>query len=187
MVRQIILSDFKRHNFSTVGFSNLLTVFIIQPIPGLKYMTIFRLTQHYRRKNRFLFYFYFLWLRRLKVKYGLDISYRTKIGKGIYIGHFGGVVIHGDAEIGDYCNLSQGITIGISNYGKKMGVPIVGHHVFFGPGSCVFGNVTIGNHVTIGANAVVTENIPDHSTVLSPKSTTIDKDLSSFFIQNIEK
>ena len=186
MLRELILSDFKRHNFRSISLRNLFAIFLIQPIPGLKYMILFRLTQHYRRKNRFLFYFFFLWLRRLKVKYGLDISYRTKIGKGIYVGHFGGVVVHGDVEIGDYCNLSQGITLGVSNYGEKSGVPIIGHHVFLGPGSCVFGNVTVGNHVTIGANAVVTEDVSDNSTVLSPKSTTINKDLSAYFIHNLE-
>ena len=186
MLRELILSDFKRHNFKTITILNLLLIFAVQPIPGLKYMTVFRLTQHYMRKNRFLFYFFFLWLRRLKVKYGLDISYRTNIGKGIYIGHFGGIVVHGDVEIGDYCNLSQGITLGVSNYGEKSGAPIIGHHVFLGPSSCVFGNVIVGNHVTIGANAVVTEDVPDNSTVLSPKSTTINKDLSAYFIHNLE-
>ncbi|MBK9223722.1 MAG: hypothetical protein IPO23_01960 [Flavobacterium sp.] len=66
----------------------------------------------------------------------MDISYRTKIGKGIYVGHFGGVVVHGDVEIGDYCNLSQGITLGVSNYGKNRNT----HYwssCFLGPGSCV--------------------------------------------------
>ena len=186
MLRELILSDFKRHNFRSISLRNLLTIFVIQPIPGLKYMTIFRLTQYYRRTNRLLFYFFFLWLRRLKVKYGLDISYRTKMGKGIYIGHFGGVVVHGDVEIGDNCNLSQGITLGLSNYGEKKGVPKIGHHVFLGPGSCIFGNIIVGNHVTIGANAVVTEDVPDNSTVLSPKSIQIDKDLSAYFVHNLD-
>lgn len=186
MVRELILSDFKRHNFTSISLGNLLSIFVIHPIPGLKYMIIFRLTQNYRRKNRLLFYFFFLWLRRLKVKYGLDISYRTKMGKGIYIGHFGGIVIHGDVEIGEYCNLSQGITLGTSNYGKKTGAPIIGHHVFLGPGACVFGKIMIGNHVTIGANAVVTEDVPNNSTVLSPKSTQIDKDLSAYFVHNLD-
>jgi hypothetical protein len=45
-----------------------------------------------------LFYFFYLWLRRLKYKYGFDISYRTTIGKGLYIGHSGGIVIHGDKD-----------------------------------------------------------------------------------------
>ena len=46
--------------------------------------------------------------------------------------------------------------------------------------------ITIGNHVTIGANTVVTEDVPDHFTVLSPKSILIDKDLSAYFIHNLD-
>jgi serine O-acetyltransferase len=154
------------------------------PNPGLKFLTIFRLTQYFRRRNRLLFNFFFLWLRSLNVKYGFDISYRTQIGKGFYIGHFGNVVIHGDTIIGDNCNISQGITFGVSNAGANIGVPKIGNNVFVGPGACVFGNISIGNNVTIGANAVVTNDVPDFHTVLSPKSILINKDLSSFYIHN---
>ena len=184
MCKSKLLADFNRYNFSKVNFRTLFFVFIYHPIPGLKFLTIFRLTQHYRRKNRMLFYFFFLWLRRLKVKYGFDISYRTQIGKGLYIGHFGNIVIHGDTVIGENCNISQGMTIGVSNYGKKKGVPTIGNRVFVGPNTCIFGNITIGNNVTIGANSVVTENIPDGKTVLPSKTTILDKDLSNFYIHN---
>lgn len=184
MLRQIILSDYSRHGVHRINFSILLKVFVVMPNPGLKFITIFRLTQHFRKRNRLLFYFFFLWLRRLKVKYGFDISYRTQIGKGFYIGHFGNIVIHGDTIIGDNCNISQGITFGVSNSGSHIGVPKIGNNVFVGPGACVFGEITIGNHVTIGANAVVTEDVPDYHTVLSPKTTIIDKDLSSLYIHN---
>jgi serine O-acetyltransferase len=119
------------------------------------------------------------------VKYGLDISYRTHIGKGFYIGHFGNVVIHGDAVIGENCNVSQGITIGVSNYGEKKGIPTIGNRVFIGPNAGVFGNVTIGNNVTIGANAVVNDNIEDGKTILSSNMIVIDKDLSPYYIHNI--
>ena len=180
----MLLADYKRYNLFKPSFRTLFFVFISHPIPGLKFITIFRLTQNYRRKNRLLFYFFFFWLRRLKVKYGFDISYRTQIGKGFYIGHSGNVVIHGDAVIGENCNISQGITIGVSNYGEKKGVPTIGNRVFIGPNACVFGNVTIGNNVTIGANAVVTENIADGKTILPSKMTVLDKDLSDFYIHN---
>lgn len=181
---QIILSDYKRCGISSINLWILFKTFVIMPNPGLKFMTIFRMTQHYRRRNRLLFYFFFLWLRNLKFKYGFDISYRTQIGNGFYIGHFGNVVIHGDAIIGDNCNISQGITIGVSNAGLKAGVPKIGNNVFLGPGACIFGNIAIGHHVTIGANAVVTGDVPDYHTVLSPLSTMINKDLSSFYIHN---
>ena len=184
MLKEFILSDYKRCGIHKISLRILVSTFYIQPHPGLKFMTIFRLTQHYRRKNRLLFYFFFLWLRRLKFKYGFDISYRTQIGKGLYIGHFGGIVIHGDAIIGNNCNISQGMTIGISNYGEKKGVPTIGNAVFIGPNAGIFGNITIGNNVTIGANAVVTENIADGKTVLPSKTTLIDKDMSPYYIQN---
>ena len=184
MAKSTLLADFNRYNLSKINFRTLFFVFISHPIPGLKFMTIFRLTQHYRRKNRLLFYFFFLWLRRLKVKYGFDISYRTQIGKGFYIGHFGNIVIHGDTVIGENCNISQGMTIGVSNYGEKKGVPTIGNRVFIGPNAGVFGNITIGNNVTIGANAVVTEDIADGKTILPSKMTVLDKDLSDFYIHN---
>lgn len=184
MLRDFLLSDYNRCGIQKVSISVIFSIFLLHPNPGLKFMTIFRITQHYRRRNRVLFYFFYWWLRRLKVKYGYDISYRTQIGKGFYIGHFGGVVIHGDSVIGENCNISQGITIGVSNYGEKKGVPTIGNNVFIGPNAGVFGNIKVGNNVTIGANAVVTENIPTGSTVLPSKMTVIAKDLSDYYIQN---
>jgi len=185
MVKDNILSDYKRCGIQKISLGILITIFFVKPNPGLKFMTIFRLVQHYRIRNRLLFYFYFFWLRRLKVKYGFDISYRTQIGKGFYIGHFGNIVIHGDTVIGENCNISQGITIGVNNYGKKMGVPTIGNEVFIGPNAGIFGNITIGNNVTIGANSVVTDTIPPNKTVLPAASIIIDKDLSEFYIQNV--
>lgn len=184
MVQQLILSDFKRYGISKISVGVLFAVFYLKPIPGLKFMTIFRLLQYFRRKNRILFYLFFVWYRHLKVKYGFDISYRTQIGKGFYIGHFGGIVIHGDSIIGENCNISQGITIGVSNHGKNTGVPTIGNEVFIGPNAGVFGKITIGNKVTIGANSVVTDDIPDNQTVRSSASVVIVKDLSSYYIQN---
>lgn len=183
MLRNILLADFKRYNRHSLSLKTLFSVFVLQPIPGLKYMTIFRLVQHYRTRNRLLFYFFFLWLRRLKVKYGFDISYRTQIGKGFYIGHFGTVVIHGDSVIGENCNISQGITIGVNNYGTKKGVPVIGNCVFLGPNACVFGNISIGDNVVIGANTVVTDSVPAGKTVVPSSATIIDKDLSEYYIQ----
>ena len=43
---------------------------------------------------------------------GIDISFNATIGKGLYIGHFGGIVLNSQAVIADFCNLSQGVTIG---------------------------------------------------------------------------
>ena len=96
---------------------------------------------------------------------GIDISFNTTIGKGLYIGHFGGIVLNNEAIIGDFCNLSQGVTIGEGGRGQRRGTPVVGNRVYIGPGAKVFGRITIGNNVAIGANAVVNKDIPDNAVV----------------------
>jgi serine O-acetyltransferase len=163
-----------------------LNCFYFYGVPGLKFTIIFRYCQFYRRKNRLLFYFFYFWLRRLKVKYGIDISYRTKIGKGLYIGHFGGIVIHGDAEIGAFCNFSQGMTIGILARGKNTGIPKIGDRVFIGPGATILGGISIGDDVLIGTNAIVTFDVPDHSVVAAPLATIISDKGSDGYITNIK-
>ena len=168
-----------------LGFRLFFRYFLIEVIPGIKFSIIFRLCQHYRFKNKLLFYIFFIWLRRIKYKYGIDISYRTKIAKGLYIGHCGGIVIHGDAEIGENCNLSQGMTIGILNRGKNAGIPKIGDRVFIGPGAVILGGVTIGNDVLIGANAVVNFDVPDNAVVAAPISQVISQKGSADYVNNL--
>jgi serine O-acetyltransferase len=183
-LKYLISQDLLRYNikkkFSLIVF---IKYFYIDILPGLKFSVIFRCCQHFRRRNRFLFYFFFLWLRRLKYKYGFDISYRAKIGKGLYIGHFGGIVIHGDAEIGDYCNLSQGMTIGVLVRGSKVGVPKIGNRVFMGPGSTILGGISVGDDVLIGTNAIVTFDVPDKSVVAAPLASIISHRGSQGYIK----
>lgn len=186
-LKQAIAQDMLRYEIrKPVSWITFLNYFYIQVVPGLKFTIIYRYCQYYRRRNRLLFYFFFLWLRRLKYKYGIDISYRTHIGKGLYIGHFGGIVIHGDAIIGENCNLSQGITIGVLNRGKKAGVPRIGNRVFIGPGAVILGGIAIGNDALIGTNAIVTFDVPDRSVVASPTASIVSDQGSSSYIMNIQ-
>lgn len=53
-------------------------------------------------------------------------------------------------EIGKNCRIHVGVNIGNQN-----GTPVIGDNVYIGPGVKMFGPITIGNNVTIGANAVV--------------------------------
>lgn len=183
LMDSLIKTDFQRHGINKITLFKLFSIFYIFPNPGLKFMVIFRLCQKYRKKNKFLFILFFLWLRNLKFKYGFDISYRTQIGAGFYIGHFGGVVVHGDTVIGNNCNISQGVTLGVSN-SKNQGAPIIGDNVFIGPNACVFGKVIVGNNTVIGSNTVITEDLPAFSTVVNQRVNIIDKDLSNSYIHN---
>ncbi|WP_288083930.1 MULTISPECIES: serine O-acetyltransferase [Bacteroidales] len=45
------------------------------------------------------------------------------------------------------------------------GVPVIGDNVHISHGAIVFGGITIGNNVTIGANSVVNKPVPDNAVV----------------------
>lgn len=71
-----------------------------------------------------------------------------------------------EAIIGKNCNLSQEVTIGITPRGERQGTPIIGDNVYIGPGAKIIGNVKIRNRVAIGANCVVTKDVPDNAVVV---------------------
>lgn len=88
-------------------------------------------------------------------------SYCT-IGEGFFIGHWGTIVVNEKVKIGRNVNISQGVTIGQLNRGKRMGTPVIGNEVYIGPGAKILGNIVVGNNVAIGANAVVLDDVPDN-------------------------
>lgn len=97
--------------------------------------------------------------------YNCKVPYQAEIGKGTKLGYGGiGVVIHRDCKIGDFCTISQQVTLGGGN-SRYPGVPSIGDRVYIAKGAIVFGGITIGNNVEIGANAVVNKPIPDDAVV----------------------
>lgn len=141
--------------------------------PGVQAVSIYRFGQWSRTQHPifrlFLDPVYIVFNELLKILWGIELPRSAKIGPGLYIGHFGGIIVSPAAVIGANCNLSQSITIGVSGDGENRGVPTIGNNVYIAPGARVFGKIHIGDNVKIGANAVVYTDIPDNSiVVLSP-------------------
>ena len=104
--------------------------------------------------------------RMLKQRRGIEISYRTKIDKGLYLGHAYNIVINPSAIIGKNCNIHKGVLIGQENRGARKGAPIIGDKVWIGINASIVGNITIGDDVLIAPNSYVNCNVPSHSVVL---------------------
>ena len=73
-------------------------------------------------------------------------------------------MIHSDAVIGESCMIAQHVTIGGGN-SRYPGIPIIGNNVYISHGAIIFGGITIGDNVTVGANAVVCRSFPDNAVV----------------------
>lgn len=95
---------------------------------------------------------------------GAEIDLRCQIGGGLLLPHPNGIVIHPDAIIGNNCLIFQQVTIGTN--GKSPIPPIISDHVDIGAGAKILGDITIGYLAKIGANAVVTKDVPARSTAV---------------------
>lgn len=129
------------------------------------YIRHLRYVEYYQDKNKLKFLWHFFWYKRLGFKLRMTI-YPNTIGPGFRIYHAGDFVHVGpNVKIGRNCTMLPGVV-----FGNKTEVPddktvIVGDDCYFGLGVKILGTVKIGNNVTVGANAVVTKDIPDNAIV----------------------
>jgi serine O-acetyltransferase len=114
-------------------------------------------------------------LRHYCYKFGFQISTKTKIGRGVFFGHFGTVVINENAVIGENCNINHNVTIGRQNRGKKKGSPVIGNRVWIGTGAVIVGKILIEDDVLIAPNSYVNFDVPSGSIVMGNPGTLITK------------
>lgn len=96
---------------------------------------------------------------------GITIGAGAQIGRRLSIEHHGGIVIHGSVVMGDDCMIRHGVTLGNAGRKDPLGAPQVGNRVEFGAGAKVLGRITVGDDAIIGANAVVTRDVPARAIV----------------------
>lgn len=84
-----------------------------------------------------------------------------EIGGGLYIQH-GFATMIAAKSIGENCWINQQVTIG---YNGQDDPPVIGNHVMITCGAKVLGDIRVGDHVTVGANAVVIRDVPDKCVV----------------------
>lgn len=104
-----------------------------------------------------------LLLYRLNAMIGHAIIGRgADLGPGLVMVHSMGIVINTNVQAGKNLVIEHGVTIGA----EKGQSPVLGDNVFIGAGAKIIGPVRIGSDVKIGANAVVTKDLPDGATAV---------------------
>ena len=111
---------------------------------------------------------------------GIEIHPAAKIGKNFFIDHGMGVVIGETSEIEDNVTLYHSVTLGgispSTNSGEQRGVkrhPTLKNNVVVGSGAQVLGPIIVGEFAKIGANAVVTRDVPEHAIMVGVPAKNI--------------
>lgn len=94
---------------------------------------------------------------------GIEIHPGATIGRRFFIDHGMGVVIGETTEIGDDVMVYHGVTLGGRSLNKGKRHPTIGNRVTVGAGAKVLGPILVGDDSAIGANAVVTHDVPADS------------------------
>ncbi len=128
---------------------------------------------------------------------GIEIHPKAKIGKNLFIDHGMGVVIGETSDIGDNVTIYHMVTLGgISpsiNSDKQREIkrhPTLQDNVVVGSGAQVLGPITVGKNAKIGANAVVTKDVPENGVMVGIPAKnvgTATEEFKPYGISNEEK
>lgn len=163
---QLIVSDYKK--YKKYGGNFVTIIFFTQ---GFWAIAQYRLAHSvYKMRvpivKQVLQVVMLLWQKGIEIATGISIPASAKIGHSFYIGHFGGIILNAKTSIGNNCNISQGVTIGVSGQGEKRGVPVIGNDVYIGANAVVAGKISVQNNAVIGACSLVTTDVEENAVML---------------------
>ena len=148
-----------------------LEVFLLYPSIHARIAHIF---SHFLYKNN-LFFLARLISQLARFFTGIEIHPGATLGDGILIDHGMGVVIGETAIVGNDCHLYHGVTLGGTGKQHKKRHPTLKDEVYVGSGAKCLGNIVLGNHCKIGANAVVLIDVPDGCTAVGMPARIIER------------
>lgn len=132
-----------------------------------------------------IFYLKYKSLQRYGYKLGFTVPINV-FGPGLCLCHAGTVIISAFSHFGSNARVHACVNVG--NYAKlddswsHDNAPVFGDNVYIGPGAKIFGKIKIGDNVAIGANSVVTKDVPDHVTVAGAPAKVINQNGSNGLI-----
>lgn len=128
-----------------------------------KFEIALRMCEYYKNTNKksLLQLYYKYKYKKLSKELGFTIPLNV-FDKGLSIAHYGTIVIHPGAVIGENCRIHEGVTIGATNGFAKAAK--IGRNAFIASGAKIIGDITIADDVAIGANAVVVKDIMECGT-----------------------
>ena len=112
---------------------------------------------------------------RISEVFAVDIHPAARFGRGIMLDHATGIVVGETAVVGNNVSFLHSVTLG--GTGKATGDrhPKIGNGVLLGVGSKLLGNIKIGDGAKIGANSVVLDDVPPHTTAVGVPAIVVGR------------
>ena len=151
--------------------TNVISVILLYP--GFHAILNHRIAHFFYKKH--LFFIARLLSQISRFLTGIEIHPGATIGKRLFMDHGMGIVIGETAIIGDNCTIYHGVTLGGTGKERKKRHPTLKNNVVVGCGSKILGNITLGNNVKVGANAVVLKDVPDNKVVVGVPAKIVEK------------
>lgn len=165
-LNEMLLQDLARYGGVSPSFKDWLvnneSWFIFHLVKHVRYQ------EYHQNKSgwhKFAYLYHWYIYKKLSLRLHITIYPGTVLG-GLRIYHAGGFIhIGSNCKIGHNCTILPGVVFGNKHEEETTGMTIVGDNCYFGLDAKIFGPLTIGDNVTVGANAVVVNNIPDNCVV----------------------
>jgi len=120
--------------------------------------------------------------KAVEIVTGISLPAQCEIGDGIYIGHYGSIILEAQARIGHNCSLAQNVTIGTAPSSEGPGAPTIGNRVFIGAHSVIVGSITVGDDAVICAGSVVNKTVPARAVVMGNPARVVSYDGSFDYV-----
>jgi serine O-acetyltransferase len=123
---------------------------------------------------------YKMMYRKVRNTYGIEIPYTVQLGRRVIVEHQSAIVVSGYSTIGDDSIIRQAVTLGNRYLERPHDAPKLGKRVNVGAGAKIFGDVSIGDGASIGANAVVLKDVPAGATAVGIPAKIINYDKKNY-------
>ncbi|HRO66962.1 MAG TPA: serine O-acetyltransferase [Pseudobdellovibrionaceae bacterium] len=163
------LRAYKNYDPAAKSYAEILFLY-----PGPKAVFFHRIAHFFYRLRLFFLARFMSELSRWIT--GIEIHPGAELGKRLVIDHGMGVVIGETAVVGDDCIIFHGVTLGGVKFDPVKRHPTIGRHVMIGSGAKILGPVTVGDNVRIGANAMVTKDVPSDVTVVGNPAQILQRE-----------
>ena len=149
------------------------TVEILLCYPGLHALWLHRIAYFLWRHKLYLFARLLSHINRFLTN--IEIHPGARIGRRFFIDHGAGIVIGETAELGDDVLIYQGACLVGTSMKKEKRHPTIGNHVVIGAGAVIIGAITVGDEARIGAGSVVIKPVPPGASVVGIPGRVVEE------------